>query len=146
METQRVVSDFTQLTIYTVSLGIGYFSAVVVERKKYFELFLSKSLTFWAQLRLRLLVVFSAMLFHFIGVMAASVLSYFGSQTLLAWLEMNSATHEWIRIGLVFGISGIGACYGTGATLVSMWRQHRKHFPPPGDPPDPPPGSPWKGA
>lgn len=146
MNSQDFFADLLKMVFYGASFSIGHLVAVGIERNKFVALLSAKELPFLARLRLSSLIVFSSLLFHFLGIVVGMIIAAVSAQGLFALLSIPMETRIVIGEAIVFFVSGFGACYGAGNAIASMWKQYQRRFPPPDDPPDPPWGGPWKGA
>lgn len=146
MESQDLSADFLKMVFYGASFGIGHLVAVGIERDKFVALLSAKELPFRARFRLSSLIIFSSLLFHLLGIVVGMVIAVVSAQGLFALLNISMETRVVVGEVIMFLVSGLGACYGAGNAIASMWKQHRRHFPPSDDPPEPPLQGPLRGA
>lgn len=125
----ELASDLLRVTFFAASLGVGYFGAVVAERRRYHGLMYAKELSRVQRFRLAALVMVMAGVCHFFGVVVGIFMAALCEAGFLELVRASVRTKLAVTYSITFILPALGACLGAGSTIASMWRQHRKQFP-----------------
>ncbi|MFH0806516.1 MAG: hypothetical protein V1885_02220 [Candidatus Brennerbacteria bacterium] len=146
MDSYSSVSETLQLTILASSFGFGYVGAIVVERNRYVELLLTLRSRRTPRASVRMLVLSGSISLFALGYIFGNLMAVLCSEGLLGFFRIPVGTQEAASIGIIFVISAIGALFGAGFMIDSIWKNRKRYFPHSDDLYDPPISGPWKGT